>query len=84
LSPLRLITAVAVAYVCCVAAQGARGADAKPNMTIQSFSQAKKLMRRVFAGHERTFYCACAYSGTTVDVQRCGYQPQKLSSGHDS
>jgi deoxyribonuclease-1 len=26
-----------------------------------------------------TFYCDCAYDGTTVDVQSCGYQPQKPS-----
>ena len=36
-------------------------------------------MREVFAGHERTFYCGCAYSGNTVDLQSCGYQPKKNS-----
>jgi deoxyribonuclease-1 len=81
-----VIAAVAVAYVLGVAVQGARASDASTragavagNTTIQSFSQAKKLMRQVFAGHERTFYCDCAYDGTTVDVQSCGYQPQKAS-----
>jgi deoxyribonuclease-1 len=53
--------------------------DVKPNTTIQSFGKAKKPMRRVFAGHARTFYCDCAYDGTTVEVQSCGYQPQKPS-----
>ena len=44
---------------------------------IQSFSQAKKLMRQVFAGHERTFYCDCAYQGNAVDLDSCGYHPKK-------
>ncbi len=43
------------------------------NTAIQSFSRAKKLMRQVFAGHERTFYCDCAYSGNTVDLESCDY-----------
>ena len=85
-SPLRVITALAVACVLGIAMQDARasGANARAgtvagNTTIQSFSQAKKLMRQVFAGHERTFYCDCAYNGTTVDWQSCGHQPQKPS-----
>src|SRR5688500_9907803 len=78
-SPLRVLTAVAVVCVCCVAVQDARASDAKPNATMQSVSQAKKLMRQVFAGHEHTFYCDCAYSSTTVELQSCGYQPPKTS-----
>jgi hypothetical protein len=73
---LRLMTVIAVACVLrVVAMQDAGAADAHArsgtvtgNTTIQSFSKAKKLMRQVFAGHERTFYCDCAYDGTTVDV----------------
>jgi hypothetical protein len=83
-SPLRVMTAMAVACMLCVAMQDASASDANAragtvagNTTIQSFSKAKKLMRQVFAGHERTFYCDCAYDGTTVDFQSCGYQPKK-------
>jgi len=36
-------------------------------------------MREVFAGHEQTFYCGCAYAENTVDLQSCGYQPIKNS-----
>jgi deoxyribonuclease-1 len=86
-SPLRFMTVIAVACVLrLVAMQDASASDANArpgtvagNTTIQSFSKAKKLMRQVFAGHERTFYCDCAYDGTTVDVQSCGYQPHKPS-----
>ena len=80
------ITAAAIACVLSIAIQDERASGANVragavagNTTIQSFSQAKKLMRQVFAGHERTFYCDCAYDGATVDVQSCGYQPQKPS-----
>jgi deoxyribonuclease-1 len=73
----RVITAVAVACVLGVAVQGARASEAKPNMTTHSFSQAKKLMRQVFAGHERTFYYDCAYQGNIVDLDSCGYHPKQ-------
>jgi deoxyribonuclease-1 len=85
-SPLRVITVVALACVLGVAVQDAsaspgnsQSAAVAGNTTIQSFSKAKKLMRQVFAGHERTFYCDCAYNGATVDVQSCGYRPQRPS-----
>jgi deoxyribonuclease-1 len=47
------------------------------NTTNDSFNKAKKLMAQVFAGHETTFYCGCAYTGNEVDVASCGYQPKK-------
>lgn len=31
------------------------------NTKTQSFSKAKKLAARVYAGHETTFYCGCTY-----------------------
>jgi deoxyribonuclease-1 len=31
----------------------------------------------VFAGHETTFYCGCAYTGKEIDLSSCGYQPKK-------
>jgi deoxyribonuclease-1 len=40
-------------------------------------NKAKNRAREVFAGHEHTFYCDCAYSGSTVDLASCGYQPKK-------
>ena len=47
------------------------------NTTTQSFNKAKQHMVEVFADHEITFYCGCAYAGTTVDHASCGYQPKK-------
>ena len=47
------------------------------NTTNDSFNKAKKLMAQVFAGHETTFYCGCAYNGNEVDVASCGYQAKK-------
>lgn len=37
------------------------------NTATQSFNKAKKLMREVFARHERTFFCGCAYGENTMD-----------------
>jgi hypothetical protein len=56
---------------------GGRAEAIQGNTTIQSFHKAKTLAREVFAGHERTFYCDCPYSGTTGDLTSCGYQPKK-------
>jgi deoxyribonuclease-1 len=83
--PAACIATVAVTFVLFVVVlQGGRvspaGSHAEAtlgNTTTQSFNKAKKLMREVFAGHERTFYCGCAYSENAVDLQSCGYQPQK-------
>jgi deoxyribonuclease-1 len=47
------------------------------NTTNDSFNKAKKLMAQVFAGHETTFYCGCAYTGNQVNIASCGYQPKK-------
>lgn len=47
------------------------------NTTLDSFNSAKKLMEQVFAGHETTFYCGCAYTGSEVNLASCGYQPKK-------
>ena len=84
LSMVRFAT-VTVAFVLFVVAchdvevSHANSQPAHRNTTIQSFNKAKKLMREVFAGHERTFYCGCAYGENTVDLQSCGYQPKKNS-----
>jgi deoxyribonuclease I len=43
------------------------------NTRIDSFAQAKKLLPQVYAGHQQTFYCRCAYTGKTVDFTSCGY-----------
>ncbi len=43
----------------------------------RDFNAAKKVLPRVFAGMEVDFYCGCAYSGKTVDLDSCGYVPRK-------
>jgi deoxyribonuclease-1 len=47
------------------------------NTTNQSFSKAKKLAAKVYAGHQTTFYCGCAYTGKKVDLASCGYKVKK-------
>jgi len=46
----------------------------------RSFSNAKKVMPRVYAGHERDIYCGCPYSGKTMDLDACGYVPRKQAA----
>jgi hypothetical protein len=38
------------------------------NTSIDSFNDAKKRMTQIFAGHETTFYCGCAYTGNEVNI----------------
>lgn len=53
------------------------------NTTIKSFKRAKKLAPHVFVGHERTFYCGCAYDEAKkkdhVDPASCGYETRSTT-----
>lgn len=52
---------------------------------IQNFAKAKKLMKKVYAGHQISLYCGCEYKylqvngkeKTVVNAASCGYQPRK-------
>ena len=45
----------------------------------RNFYQAKKILPDVYQGLNQTFYCGCAYDGTTnkVDLNGCGYRIRK-------
>lgn len=53
--------------------------------SLQSFSKSKKLMKKVYADHQVSFYCDCNYSyqivsgkqKTIPDWSSCGYTPRK-------
>lgn len=41
------------------------------------FSEAKRLAKRIYSDHRRTFYCGCRYDKHgVVDLHSCGYQDQ--------
>lgn len=42
-----------------------------------NFSQAKKVLPRIYQNHNTTLYCGCKYTGKTVDLKSCGYKPHK-------
>ena len=47
------------------------------NEHVEHFSAAKKLLRRVYEGHQITLYCGCAYDARgTVNRSSCGYVPR--------
>lgn len=51
----------------------------------QSFSKAKKLMKKVYYDNQKSFYCGCKYDykqingkeKIIVDAASCGYMPRK-------
>ena len=43
----------------------------------RTFSKAKNVLPRVYAGNEKDFYCGCPYTGKTMDLATCGYVPRK-------
>ncbi|MCD5361168.1 endonuclease [Chromobacterium aquaticum] len=43
----------------------------------RDFSNAKKVLPRVFAGMEQDFYCGCDYRDKAVNWKSCGYSPRK-------
>jgi deoxyribonuclease-1 len=82
--PARILTVVAAFVLMVVARHDAgfthasRRADAIPgNTTIQSFNKAKELLQQVYQGHEEEYYCGCRFSGNTVDLKSCDYEPKK-------
>ncbi len=59
--------------------------DSGPSQKINTFSKAKKLMKRVYAGHYIAFYSGCTYEykrvgqreRIVVNAESCGYTPRK-------
>ena len=51
--------------------------QSRGNQQIESFSQAKKAIYRIFRDHARTLYCNCAYSKRRVDHKSCGFVPKR-------
>jgi len=60
-----------VLILCLAIAQGASAAAPR------TFVEAKKVAWKLYAGNPVEFYCGCRYSGKTVDLKSCGYQPRK-------
>lgn len=47
------------------------------NHDIEDFSQAKRVLKKVFSGHEETLYCGCRYYGKELNLNSCGvYVPE--------
>jgi hypothetical protein len=50
------------------------------NTTIDSFNDAKKRMAQVFAGHEITLYCGCAYTTNQQNISAVLIHDSRLLS----
>ena len=52
---------------------------AQGNTRIPDVDAAKRLLPRIFAGHETTLYCGCRYqaSSNRIDWASCGYRPRQ-------
>ncbi|WP_320034222.1 endonuclease [Halarcobacter sp.] len=50
------------------------------NETINSFSKSKKLLKKIYAEHQITFYSSCKYNyknkNNMIDRKSCGYSPR--------
>ena len=47
------------------------------NKVIKRFSKSKKLLPKIYKGHEVTIYCGCKYKGKKPNFKSCGYKPKK-------
>lgn len=74
-----IITSIACVAVLAALAVNATAPE-KGNTRIRSFNQSKKVMSRIYIGHERTLYCGCKYSGKVIDIQSCDYQIRSNSN----
>ncbi len=71
-----LITALAsICFITAVAYAAPKG-----NRQIQSFTKAKRiLMREIYRGHQRTFYCASQFTQGKYVIHDTGYIPKRRS-----
>nr|CRH04910.1 secreted endonuclease I [Candidatus Magnetococcus massalia] len=45
---------------------------------IESFEMAKELLPELYKGHQKSFYCGCAYTeSSAIEANSCGYMPRK-------
>lgn len=69
---------IALVLVCLVS--GPVNAGRKGNRQIQSFTKAKRiLMREIYRGHQKTFYCGSQYTQGKYVIHNSGYVPKRRS-----
>lgn len=66
---LLAIVAILLAALFALISGGGRAPD--------TFQEAKKIAREIYADETRTFYCGCEFQGSRVDLASCGYAPRK-------
>jgi deoxyribonuclease-1 len=47
------------------------------NYAVKNFQVAKKILPKIYQGHEETIYCGCRYYGKEVNLNSCGYIPKR-------
>ena len=53
-------------------------ASDSPTHSIKSFSQAKRILGKIYKDNKQTFYCGCTYNNKKrIDLNSCGYKPRK-------
>jgi len=73
--PAALLIIICLVLFCCplTAKENPRG-----NITIKSFSKAKKAFKKIYKQHPVTFYCGCSFTNRDVNHGTCGYIPKRL------
>ncbi len=56
------------------------GLGKKGNKKVKTFTAAKRKIKEVFKGKEKTFYCGCSYEDKDIDFKSCGYKVRKNKS----
>lgn len=53
--------------------------EIRGNTTLESFSKAKKHVYAMHASNPTTFYCECRYVQSQIQLDTCGYRPERMS-----
>ena len=49
-----------------------------PTHSVKSFSQAKRLLGKIYKDNKQTFYCGCTYNNKKrINLNSCNYIPRK-------
>jgi deoxyribonuclease-1 len=73
---LRVVLPLLFSFAFSTAGWSAELLSAKGNRNIESFGEAKRLLHKIQAPHQLTFYCGCKYYGKDVNMNSCqSYSP---------
>ena len=69
---LKIPAVVLLLLLCSISASAIDVMSLKGNRNISDFAEAKRVLKKIYSGHETTLYCGCKYYGKELNLNSCG------------